>query len=126
MSQFGPKADTGSLAAGDAATAWGVTAVSNSMNGDVRAAFHAHSNWLQVSFLEREYVVVAHHNAERIVPEDRHSHCGDGAALEDTAEAFIRGGDLGVGRIVLLLFQLIRTNCARCTGRLRVRCKTDP
>ena len=62
----------------------------------VRAAFHAHSNWLQVSFLEREYVVVAHHNAERIVPEDRHAHCGDGAALEDTAEAFIRRGDLGV------------------------------
>jgi len=82
--------------------------------------------WLQVSFLEREYVVVAHHNAERIVPEDRHAHCGDGAALEDTAEAFIRGGDVGVGRIVLLLFQLIRANCARCTGRLRVRCKTDP
>ena len=92
MSQFGPKADTGSLAAGDAATAWGV--ISNSMNGDVRAAFHAHSNWLQVSFLEREYVVVAHHDAERIVPEDRHAHCGDGAALEDTAEASIRGGDL--------------------------------
>jgi hypothetical protein len=80
----------------------------------------------QVSFLEREYVVVAHHNAERIVSEDRHAHCGDGAALEDTAEAFIRGGDLSVGRIVLLLFQLIRANCTTCTGRLRVRCKTDP
>jgi len=101
------------------------------MNGDRSEQLSMPIPWLQVSFLEREYVVVAHHNAERIVPEDLHAHCGDGAALEDTAEAFIRGGDLGVGRICCSYFnssgQIAQdAPAARCTGRLRVRCKTDP
>jgi hypothetical protein len=59
------------------------------MARQVTAAFHAHPNWLQVSFLEREYVVVAHHDAERIVPEDRHAHCGDGAARRKNRIALI-------------------------------------
>jgi len=82
--------------------------------------------WLQVSFLEREYVVVAHHNAERIGPEDRHAHCGDGAALEDTAEAFLRAVMLASEESYCSYFNSSGQNCARCTGHLRVRCKTDP